>query len=269
MAQTGEHAARQVRYVEYFGSEAAAARHVRKFARFEQGGSPLSWNWAACFFTLGWLLYRRIPLAWLYLPVSVPVVLFFALAARANACETALREPSAVGPIALGIYGAVVFLAVPAFADRLHFAFVRRRLARAAPGDRLDAPGARRMRGAFAALLTAVLGLGAVVGSASFADYSVRAKVSEALQVIAPLKTPVAEHWADKGKPPASFAELGVDPTSPLGTAALGADASLTFTFSWPRLAGRRVALTTADQGRNWSCASPDIPGACLPRACR
>ncbi|SNZ09692.1 Protein of unknown function [Persephonella hydrogeniphila] len=48
--------------------------YIEKFKKFEETGSVLSWNWAAFFFGLLWMLYRKM---YLYSAIFIILVLFF------------------------------------------------------------------------------------------------------------------------------------------------------------------------------------------------
>ncbi|WP_457624809.1 DUF2628 domain-containing protein [Persephonella sp.] len=48
--------------------------YIEKFKKFEETGGALSWNWAAFFFGLLWMLYRKM---YLYSAVFIVLLLFF------------------------------------------------------------------------------------------------------------------------------------------------------------------------------------------------
>jgi hypothetical protein len=98
-----------------------ADHYSRLFLKFDQAsGSPISWNWAAFFFTFYWLLYRRMFVSAIVYIVGVPV----ACAMLALAISSFLSNGSFL-IIYLVAITAVQYAVVPAFANAWYHRHVR------------------------------------------------------------------------------------------------------------------------------------------------
>lgn len=129
-------------------------------------------------------------------------------------------------------------------------------------------------------IVVAIIGILAAVAIPAYQDYLARAQVTEALDLLTGVKTPLAEFHGEQGRWPedASLGELvgnisGGKYTTSLvksgGTAGPAVvTATLVSTDIHPGIAGKQVALTSAD-GKQWSCVTVDLPIKYLPAACR
>ena len=134
-------------------------------------------------------------------------------------------------------------------------------------------------------IVVAIIGILAAIAIPAYQDYTVRAQVSEGLNLGGGAKTAVTEYFQDRGAWPANNTEAGLDatPTNIKGkyvlsvtvtgggvapsivTVVYGLDAHATL------LAGKSITMTPANAGGSvtWTCASPNLPDKHLPAACR
>ena len=192
---------------------------------------------------------------------------------------------------ALIAWGIPSFALFPLYADRLYFAHVRRRVEkakRAVPDDasRLAhlkngglLPGKKRRAGlAESAIVIVIIGLLATVacGCFDYADYTLRAKCSEAILACMELKAQVAEFAVKNGRLPKGLDEL----EKPVSAASkyvkllqLRSDASIIASLQGEKeFEGRVIILQPTLEGSkvSWVCGTPD-PGFYkhLPPSCR
>ena len=134
-------------------------------------------------------------------------------------------------------------------------------------------------------IVVAIIGILAAIAIPAYQDYTVRAQVSEGLNLGGGAKTAVTEFFQDRGAWPVSNTEAGLDatPTNIKGkyvlsvtvtagglvpsivTVVYGIDAHATL------LAGKSITMTPANAGGSvtWTCASATLPDKHLPAACR
>lgn len=129
--------------------------------------------------------------------------------------------------------------------------------------------------------LLAIIGLIAAVLIPSYADYTERSQVSEAVSLMGSARTPLSEYFSDKGKWPLKIEE--VQPvTSGKYTASVaiskgaGSDKGeieLTGTLRTESVrrdvAGKTVRMLSSDAGRTWTCRPGTVPVKYLPGVCR
>ena len=127
-------------------------------------------------------------------------------------------------------------------------------------------------------IVVAIVGILAAIALPAYQDYTIRARVSEALATAGACKTQVAEFTASRGVVPTTTAQSGCsDIASQFALApvvavggqiqmttsadpALGAAASQQFNLK-PTLAGTNITA--------WVCASAGMPAKFLPASCR
>lgn len=124
-------------------------------------------------------------------------------------------------------------------------------------------------------IVTTIIGILLSVAIPAFVSYTNRAKVAEALQLSAPVKTQVAEHYLTNGDFPSSNAEVGALPPAGYATALIErldvlADGAIQVTFSDAALAGETLTIAPIDNGGTlrWNC-STSIPANLVPAECR
>lgn len=210
-------------------------------------------GWKAFFFTFAWLRSRRMRAwAWAYLPFSTPflLALWILVFATSDACRRALEGWGPAAAAALGILLAIGWIAPP---------FALRRL-----GDR--GPAAR--------LWPALLGQLAIVAvpavlAPSYASYSYRARVSEALREVSPLRTAVTEALMARETPEKTAAlARGFRPSKLVKRVEVAGNGAIRATLGAGSLEDRTVLYEPVSSS-DWRCRSDDLPDACLPAACR
>ena len=132
-------------------------------------------------------------------------------------------------------------------------------------------------------IVVAIIGILAAVAIPAYQDYLARSQMSEAVNLMASGKTPLAEYFADKGIWPVALSDVmgntvgkytaSIETT---GTATISGTAS-TYTLAASMktstinaaITGKTVYLSTTDSGRTWNCTAGTVDAKYLPGACR
>ena len=130
-------------------------------------------------------------------------------------------------------------------------------------------------------IVVAIIGILAAIAIPAYNDYTARAQVTEAIQLMGGSKTPLAEFWSDKGRWPGGLTSVvptsssrGKYVTTVAITAGAGGTGALTITATMKNpgssalVAGSTVQLTTSD-GAAWTCQKGSILDKYLPGACK
>lgn len=189
--------------------------YLSRFERFSTGGGFVSWNWPAFFLSLIWLLYRKMwayAAAYFVLPSVLYTLAFTILLATTDA------DIASAG--ALLFYLALIFVAFPMFANALYYRVVQKRVAKArAWGSdrqrqlRVLASEGGTSNAAFvvvAIMIIPVTGILAAIAIPAYQDYTIRAQVTEGLNLAAVPKVAVAEMILDTGEIPADRVQAGL-----------------------------------------------------------
>jgi type IV pilus assembly protein PilA len=129
-------------------------------------------------------------------------------------------------------------------------------------------------------IVVAIIGILASIAIPAYQDYVARAQISEAMQLLGGVKTPLAEHFADQGSFPDDLAAIvpnrsGVyvadisyvtAPTAMNG--AIVIQALMRSSNVNSLVAGRTLLLETSDGGQSWTCRSDTLDPRVVPRAC-
>ena len=210
----------EVEYVEAAIGPINRDYYLPKFERFGSGGGFASWNWPALFVPLLWMLYRKM---WLWAAVyffGTPVlfaVLFTILF---------LVLPNATAVTVGWIIGlAAILIALPTYANALYYHTCRNRIAvaKAYPVERRqqlrrlwDMGGTSTAAWVIVLLLPVpfvpIIGILAAIAIPAYQDYSIRAQVSEGLNLAAAAKAAVAETFITTGAVPEDRQDAGMSP---------------------------------------------------------
>jgi len=131
-------------------------------------------------------------------------------------------------------------------------------------------------------IVVAIIGILAAVAIPAYQDYIARAQVSEAVNLSASGKTPLAEYFSEKGIWPTAagnvMGNLTGKYTSTItlmngaGTTntSITIEARIKSTTVNTAITGGLLSLRTADGGKTWTCAtSTDLLAKYVPASCR
>lgn len=256
------------------------AHAFRRFA----AGSKVAWNWPAFFATWSWLMYRKMWLYSLVYVISVPVLFAILLFVSFNFVG---------GPSVLACcltYCVVAFVLAPMFATRLYYTHAGKKIneikSRTASIEeqRLEVA---RAGGVSAASTTAAvlwpsmgcifLGVLALL-VASQCRMTVRAQVSEGLNLAGGVKASVAEHYQLTGQLPSDNAAAGVSPATDIRGKYVSSvrieagDIFITFgNEADSDISGHSIVLrpVVSDDAVSFECSGIGIEVRHLPAACR
>ncbi len=248
--------------------------YLQRFERFQREGIKPTWNWAACFFTLGWLLYRKM---WLI------ALLYFLLPIPVNILSTLLGAVSDTAVLVLlAVQLGFLFIVIPMFANAVYFRHVSNRLATAEarfeePEKRL---GMLREGGGTSTtavllvlvpLFIAVLGILAAVAIPQYQQFVVKARINVGLAEAAPYKSAVAMHVMEHGSLPNGLRLDDVTRHPDLRALSVGARGVITITYAGSAIDGQSLHLVPTVVGDGllqWRCVGGDFSPLYLPPHC-
>ncbi len=253
------------------------------FRGFAAGGS-VKWNWPVFFATFPWLLYRKMWLYSLGYMIGVPILLMI------TARVTALAVGSGAGISFYFVpYFVVAFILAPMFATRLYYAHARNKIGNikartpSVEGKRLEVAraGSTSVIDTIAAVflpLIALIGISAAISIPNYADYTVRAQVSEGLNLAGRAKAAVAEYYQDYKQFPSDNVTAGLAPATDIQgkyVSSVRIEAGeIVVTYGNDADSDIRgdtlvIRPEASDQSVNFVCFSLDIASKNLPAACR
>ncbi|MGN2389899.1 pilin [Pelomicrobium sp. G1] len=129
-------------------------------------------------------------------------------------------------------------------------------------------------------IVVAIIGILAAIAIPAYQDYTARAQMSEAVELMAGGKTPLAEWYADKGVWPSAAASVMntlsgkyvstvAITTGAAGTGQLVLTATMKNTGVNTAIQGKTATLETTNGGRTWICAPGTVDAKYLPASCR
>lgn len=206
-----------VEYVEAAIGPRNTDYYLRKFERFGSGGGYASWNWPAFFVPLLWMLYRKMWGAAAVYFIATPFLLGILFAVL-----FAVLPEGTAAAIGWAIYLAGIFVVLPMYANALYCRTVQGRIAEA---KRYRVERRRQLERLWnmggtsnAALIVAVLlpvpfiGILAAIAIPAYQDYTIRAQVSEGMNLAAAAKAAVAEKFLNDGVVPRDREDAGMSP---------------------------------------------------------
>ena len=130
-------------------------------------------------------------------------------------------------------------------------------------------------------IVIAIIGILSVIASSAYLGFAVRAQVAEALSLMSPMTTSVAEYYNHIGTYPPDNDSVGLaSPTSVVGNYVVAVDISGS-PYNIEATFGRRAAaqitsqilqlsvITDSSGIVRWHCRSPTIEAKYLPTNCR
>ena len=128
-------------------------------------------------------------------------------------------------------------------------------------------------------IVVAIIGILAAIAIPAYQDYTIRAQVSEGINLSAGAKAAISEYFMDKGAMPLDNAEAGLDtPTNITGnyvTQVASASGTITVTYGNDANAVIRTQTLTlipdASSGGSveWTCSRGTLAAKHVPSACR
>jgi len=259
--------------------------YLRLFADFERTGRKVSWNWPAFFIASFWLLYRKMwglaALYWFVLPLAVVLV---------SVLLTVAIAPELAGVMYYLISWTITFILVPMYANWLYYRHVKKKIDRvtAAVPEGQQAIEVARAGGTSNAAGIAVavvffgiiiVGVLAAIAIPAYQDYTIRAQVSEGLNLSAGAKAAVTEYYQDTGRLPADNDDAGlVEPGAITGNYVSSVeviDGEIVVTYgnaAHSALVGSSLVMSPDSNATGqvaWVCQSFTIADKHLPAACR
>jgi uncharacterized RDD family membrane protein YckC/Tfp pilus assembly major pilin PilA len=139
------------------------------------------------------------------------------------------------------------------------------------------APASRVLLGVaiFFGLLLPTLGIVAAVSIPAYQNYTVRAKVAEAILAASPARDAVQTYYAERNAFPKSLAEAGVNiqPTPRVQSVTINSrNAAITVTLAFSPLTGKTIVFVPergAGGALDWKCRPGTVARKYLPSACR
>jgi len=253
-----------------------------KFGNFEAGGGSVSWNWPAFFATWFWLMYRKMWalsfVYWLLIPIVMAVLM---------GVISAAVSPAAGALFYYTVYGTLIFVLAPMFANRIYYNHAKRKIAKVTstslPPEQQALELARIGGTSNIALVlvpaVVVIGILAAIAIPAYQDYTVRAQVAEGLYLSSGAKAAVDDYYFETEEWPEDNRAAGLaDPQQISGSYVSGIyveDGSIVVSYgnqAHTLISNRTLELYPTDVGGGrieWACMSSSIAAKHLPAACR
>ncbi len=257
--------------------------YLRYFLRADSlGKTPVSWHWPAVFFTFNWMLYRKMwgaALTYFFLPylVLIPIAVIAGLLGKSS---------DAFVGIAYLLYLASLFIAPPLFAHAAYYKHCKKKIAQVQKsstdlqrqlGELTGRGGTSSVAWIFIAItmFIAVVGILAAVALPAYQDYTVRAKIAEAILSGRDAAKSVESFYNQNQRIPTTLEEAGfIAPRFPFvrSISVSGQNGVVSVTMASSPVDGKSVQMVpnqSANGSISWKCQSEDIPQKYLPTSCR
>lgn len=254
--------------------------YLSRFKAFDRrGGTRLGWHWPAFLWTLYWLLYRKL---WWH-----ALVYFFAPYVLLTAAAVLVPAVGAdrASLVFLAVF-ALLFVVPALLADGFYFKHCRRLIerARAESSDPREQKAYLERKGGTSRLIAVLfyvlfvpglIGIVAAVALPAYQDYTVRAKIQQALVQAKVAGDAVGDFYGRNRRVPRDLAEAGHAAAPSPDVRDMRVDARtgvITVTMGTSVVAGLSFVLQPeagADGRIAWRCGSQEIPARLLPRECR
>jgi type IV pilus assembly protein PilA len=131
-------------------------------------------------------------------------------------------------------------------------------------------------------IVVAIIGILAAIAIPAYQDYIARSQMSEAVELLAGGKTPMAEFYSDKGMWPAAVGSVMGNTSGKYVSAITESSGSLTTSSNTltatmkgagssinKNIAGQTMTMATTDGGAKWTCSAGTVSAKYLPGACK
>ena len=123
-------------------------------------------------------------------------------------------------------------------------------------------------------IVVAIIGILAAIAIPAYQDYTLRAKVTEGINLAAAAKSAVSEYYVSQGSFPTDNAAAGLNTTikSDYVSSVTVSAGKITVTLAGPtEISGKTFTLTPtyADGAIKWTCATGTVEKKYLPANCR
>lgn len=257
--------------------------YLQYFLRADRlGKAPASWHWPAFFVTFYWLLYRKmwtIAITYFFLPYLVLIPIAIAAAAMGKSSDTFIG-------FAYLAYIVSLFILPPMYANAAYYKHCKKKIAqvqRSTP-DLQRQLGELTGRGGTSNVVLilvvifgsiSIIGILAAIALPAYQDYTIRAKIAEAVITGRDASTSVGAFYAQNHRIPVTLEEAGFNAprsTYVRGVSVNGQNGVISVTMSTSPIEGKSL-LMVPSEGANgaisWKCQSEDIPQKYLPTTCR
>lgn len=257
-----------------------------KFDRFAAGQGSVSWNWPSFFVTIFWMLYRRMYayalLVWFVLPI-----VFLIVAAIIGGIS---GDPAVYGSTYYLLWMVFGFIIIPMFANRLYYRHATKKIARAKAlfsneEDQLREVYRTGGTGGAGIIVGVILvgimliGILAAIAIPAYQDYTIRAQVSEGLNLSGGAKAAVTEYMHDNREFPLDNNAAGLVPANQITGKYVSSvavdEGQIVITYgnnANAAISGQTLYLVPDVSNFPdvyWTCVSQDLANKWLPAACR
>jgi len=127
-------------------------------------------------------------------------------------------------------------------------------------------------------IVVAILAILMAIAIPAYQDYTIRAQVSEGMNLAGAARTSVAEYWTDKGSWPSDNTEAGLEAAGSIegeyvtGVQVSGGDITITYGKNAnTKIGGNTLILEPTDSGGSveWTCTGGDLDNKYRPARCR